>query len=123
MMVATKRDQNGTHLGRALRPRSYVGRTAEGGAVLEVELPGFGPEEVDIQVEGRLLTVRAEARETGEGSTLIGERARGEREAQFVLAENLDTDALEARMRDGILTIRIDRKPELKPRQIKIRKG
>ncbi|MFP4330319.1 MAG: Hsp20/alpha crystallin family protein [Alkalispirochaetaceae bacterium] len=123
MVVTGKRTDNGTYSGALLGPRSHVSRTAEGGALLEVELPGFGAEDVEIQVEGSRLTIRARRNGETEGSLLIGERRHGDREAHFVLADGLDTEHLDARMRDGILTLRIDRKPELKPRTIKVKKG
>ena len=105
------------------RPRSYVTRTQEGATLLEVELPGFSAEEVELTVEQDRLIVRASKDETPEGEILIGERAHGGREAAFSLSDELDTEHVDAQMKEGILTLRFDRKPERKPRQIKIKRG
>lgn len=119
--VATK--ANNQERTRAFRPRSYVSRTEEGGAILEVELPGFSSEDVSLDIEGSRLTVTARRQEPESGESLICERTRGDRQGTFEIGEELDTENLEAKMRNGILTIRFEKRPERKPRRIKIKRG
>ena len=71
---------------------------------VDIDLPGVDPASIDIAVEGRLLTVRAERKGTG---AMAAERATGEVSREAVLAESLDTDRLDARYENGVLTLRI----------------
>lgn len=125
MLVAngTKKSEGQTEYQWSCRPRSYVTRTKEGATLLEVELPGFTAEDVELTLEQDRLTVRASKEEATEGETLIGERRHGAREAAFTLSDELETEHVDAQMKDGILTLRFDRKPERKPRQIKIKRS
>ena len=125
MLVANgaKQNEGQTEYQWSCRPRSHVSRAEDGATILEVELPGFSVEDVELTVEKDRLSVRANRNEPTEGETLIGERPRGVREALFALSEELDTERAEARMKDGILTLRFDRKPERKPRQIKVKRS
>jgi len=70
---------------------------------VDIDLPGVDPATIDIAVEGRLLTVRAER---GAGPA-AAEHATGEVSREAVLSESLDTDRLEARYENGVLTLRI----------------
>lgn len=125
MLVAngTRQSSGETEYLWGCRPRSYVSKAEDGATILEVELPGFSVEDVELTIEKERLTVRASREESNEGETLIGERPRGAREAVFSLSDELDTDNVDARMKEGILTLRFDRKPERKPRQIKIKRS
>lgn len=125
MMVAngTKQSEGQTEYQWSCRPRSYVTRTKEGGTLLEVELPGFAAEDVELTVAQDRLIVRASKDENTEGEPLITERVQGVREAVFSLSDELETEDVVAQMKDGILTLRFDQKPERKPRQIKIKRS
>ena len=125
MLVAneTKQSAGQTEYQWGCRPRSYVSKAQDGATILEVELPGFSVEDVELTIEKDKLTVRANREESDEGETLIGERPRGVREAVFALSDELDTEHVDARMLEGILTLRFDRKPERKPRQIKVKRS
>lgn len=125
MVVANpaKQSERETEQQWSCRPRSYVSRSKDGATILEIELPGYSRDDVELTVENDRLTVRAASQEIPEGETLIGERVHGVREAAFSLSDELDTEHVDARMNDGILTLRFDRKPERKPRQIKIKRS
>jgi HSP20 family protein len=125
MLVAngTKQSEGQTDYQWSCRPRSWVSKTRDGATILEVELPGFSVEEVELTIEQDLLTVRAAREQSTEGEILIGERPHGVREAVFNLSDELNTEQVDARMKDGILTLRFDRKSERKPRQIKIKRS
>lgn len=125
MLVAngTRKSEGRTEYQWSCRPRSYVTRTKEGATLLEVELPGFTAEDVELTLEQDRLTVRASKEDATEGETLIGERRHGAREAAFALSDDLETEHVDAQMKNGILTLRFDRKPERKPRQIKIKRS
>ena len=94
--------------------------------VVEANLPGVKPEEVDITVEGNTLTIAGEtrsARKDEEGSTLIQEIRRGSFSRSLTLPDGLEADKATATFEDGVLTLRIPKAEQVKPRQIKITSG
>lgn len=91
--------------------------------VVEANLPGVKPEEVDITVEGNTLTLAGEtrsARKEDGGSTLISEIHRGAFSRTLTLPAGLEPDKATATFEDGVLTLRIPKAEQMKPRQIKI---
>jgi HSP20 family protein len=91
--------------------------------VLEANLPGVKPEEVDITVEGNTLTVSGEtqsSRKEDEGATILQEIRRGRFTRTVTLPAGLEPDKAKATFEDGVLTLRIPKAEQVKPRQIKI---
>jgi HSP20 family protein len=91
--------------------------------VVEAVLPGVKPEDVDITVEGSTLTISGDtsAADTGrEGSLVLQEIRRGRFMRTLSLPAGLEPDKATATFEDGVLTLRIPKAEELKPRQIKI---
>jgi HSP20 family protein len=88
---------------------------------IDIDLPGIDPASIDITVDGKVLTVRAERkRPEAEGRRLvIAERPMGTFTRQIHLSERLDTDRLEARYDNGVLTLSIP-VLERKPRRIEL---
>ncbi len=94
--------------------------------LIEANLPGVKPEEVDITVEGNTLTIAGETRSSRkdeEGSTLIQEIRRGTFSRTLTLPDGLEADKATATFEDGVLTLRIPKAEQVKPRQIKITSG
>lgn len=88
---------------------------------IDIDLPGIDPASLDVTVDGKVLTVRAERkRDAAEGRRqVIAERPMGTFARQVFLSERLDTDRLEARYDNGVLTLSIP-VLERKPRKIEI---
>jgi HSP20 family protein len=88
---------------------------------IDIDLPGVDPASIDITVDGKVLTIRAERkRSEAEGRRLvIAERPMGTFARQIHLSERLDTDRLEARYDNGVLTLSIP-VLERKPRRIEL---
>jgi HSP20 family protein len=94
--------------------------------IVEANLPGVRPEEVDITVEGNTLTIAGEtrpSRKEDEGSTLIAEIRRGAFSRTLTLPAGLEPDKATATFEDGVLTLRIPKAEQVKPPQIKITSG
>jgi HSP20 family protein len=94
--------------------------------VVEANLPGIKPEEVEITVEGNTLTIAGEtraARNEHEGAALIQEIRRGAFSRTLGLPAGLEPDRASATFEDGVLTLRIPKAEQVKPRQIKITTG
>ncbi|MCB2174908.1 MAG: Hsp20/alpha crystallin family protein [Actinomycetales bacterium] len=90
--------------------------------VLNIDLPGADPGSVDVAVEDRTLTIRAQrsARTEADVQWLAHERPTGTYVRQLNLGRGLALDAIEASYSDGVLTLTIPVAEEAKPRKISI---
>lgn len=93
--------------------------------VLDVDLPGVDPGSVDIDVDGSVLTIRAE-RTLGapEGSQWITrERQPGSFVRQLTLGDGLDAERITAGYDNGVLSVTLPVKESAKPRKIAVDVG
>jgi HSP20 family protein len=93
--------------------------------VLHVELPGIQAEEVDISVDGNVLTIKGERKAEheqteGEGYRRI-ERRYGSFQRSFSLPDTVDGSAIEASMQNGILNVRLPKREAAVPRKIEVK--
>jgi HSP20 family protein len=90
--------------------------------VLHVDLPGVDPGSVDVSVEDKTLTIRAErtARTDTDAQWHLRERATGTYVRQLTVGRGLALDAISASFADGVLTLTIPVAEEAKPRRIEI---
>jgi len=81
----------------------------DGTFYIDIDLPGVDPASIDVTIDGKLLTVRAERKRPADGNRrlVIAERPMGAFARQVHLSEKLDTDRLEARYDNGVLTLSI----------------
>ena len=91
--------------------------------VVEASLPGITPEDVEITVENGTLTITgktADQRRAEEGSYLVQEIRRGTFSRAVTLPNGLEPDKASATFEHGVLTLRIPKAEQVKPRQIRI---
>ena len=90
--------------------------------VIEFDLPAVDPDSVDLDVERNVLTVRAErlAPTAPDVELVASERPRGVFSRQVILGESLDTDAIRASYRSGVLRLNIPVAERAKPRKIAV---
>lgn len=91
--------------------------------IVEASLPGIRPEDVEITVENGTLTITgrtAEERRAEEGSYLVQEIRRGAFSRSVTLPNGLEPDKASATFEHGVLTLRIPKAEQVKPRQIRI---
>jgi HSP20 family protein len=91
--------------------------------VVKADLPDVKPEELDIRVENNILTIRGERKfekKVDEKNYLRVERAYGSFARSFSLANTVNTDAIKADYKDGVLTLSVPKREEAKPKQIKV---
>lgn len=93
----------------------------DGTYFIDIDLPGVDAAAIDITVDGKVLTVRAERRRADQENVrvVIAERPMGTFTRQVVLSERLDTDRLEARHDNGVLTLSIP-VLERSPRRVEV---
>ena len=94
--------------------------------VLRADLPGLSEEDVNIEVEDRVLTIsgerKAEHQVDKDGFHRI-ERAFGTFSRSLTLPEGIDPEAVQASFDRGVLEVRIPKPEERKPRKITIGAG
>ncbi len=105
-------------------------RESDTEVVVEAELPGIAREDISVRYhDGRLILEgqREEVRETGPedgkaaaGSWLRRERVVGRFHRSFDLSEGVDSSAIKAECKDGILTVVLPKLEKAQPRQIEV---
>ena len=93
------------------------------GITVTADLPGVEPDDLAIRVEGRSLTIEAPLR-LGEAESLafVYSEVRANRyRRSFELSAELDTGAIQADLRDGVLQLRLPKVERAKPRRIEVR--
>jgi HSP20 family protein len=90
--------------------------------VIEIELPGVDRKDIDISVVGRRLLVTGERKER-ERVGLLRRRTRrvGEFRYEVVVPDDIDGDAVEARLDRGVLTIRVAKATADRRRRIEVK--
>ena len=95
-----------------------------GKLVLKFEVPGIKPEDLDIRVEGRTLTVRGERKfesDQKEENFHRIERRFGSFVRSFTLPSTVDTENVQAESEHGVLQLTLTKKAEAKPKQIQVK--
>ena len=94
--------------------------------VIEAELAGVRPEDVSIEVEGRVLTLSGERKPKhtdDNNARLRAERSYGAFVRRFTLGETYDLDNVKADLEHGVLHVEVAKRPEEKPRRIQVGGG
>ena len=92
--------------------------------VVDAEVPGLKPEEVKVDVEKNVLTIRGERKaltEGDEGKFHRVERRYGSFSRSFTLPETVDANAISADLRNGVLALRLPKKEAPTPRTIAVK--
>ena len=89
---------------------------------LTVDLPGVDANSIDVDVEGRLLTIRAQRTPAVvEGATWISrERSTGAVVRKLTLGDGVDSEKIAADYSNGVLTVTIPVSEKSKPRKVAV---
>jgi len=91
--------------------------------VLKADIPDINEEDLDIRVENNMLTIRGERKfehEVKEDNYLRVERAYGSFSRSFSLPNTVNSEAIEAEYKNGVLKIEMPKRAESKPKQVKV---
>ncbi len=91
--------------------------------VMKAELPEMQEKDIEIKVEDNILIVSGErrmAKEVKEENYHRIERSYGNFNRSFTLPRTVDREQIKASYKDGVLTVLLPKKEEVKPKQIKI---
>lgn len=96
------------------------------GVTVTAELPGVGSEDLSIETEADTLRISG-SRAVPEGvkpeQYHRRERSHGEFTRELRLPAGLDTEKIDARLADGVLTVRLPKAESAKPRKIAVKAG
>ena len=107
----------------AAAPRTDLADTDKD-VTVTMELPGVDPQDVEIHINGDLLTVRGEKkaeREEKKKDYHYVERQFGSFCRTVQVPSTADPDKVDAAYKDGVLTITIAKHPDAKPKRITVR--
>jgi len=123
-----------THQGRTYKPDEELSMAqwappvdiyeTENEIILKAELPEIKKEDVEINVENNVLTLKGERKfekETKKENYHRVERSYGSFKRSFTLPTTVDQEKIDASFDDGILKIAMAKKEETKPKQISIK--
>ena len=93
--------------------------------VLSADLPGIDPASVDLDVDGQLLTIRAERPMPASSDVkwIANERPSGSYMRQFTLGDGVDTEKITANYEHGVLSVIVPMAERAKPRKIQVAAG
>jgi len=95
----------------------------DGNLILRAEIPGINEKDIDLKLEGNVLTLKGEKRQESQEKRDSYHRMEsyyGSFSRSFTLPESADRDQIKADYKNGILTITIPQKPEVRPREIPV---
>ena len=107
---------------RPWMPRADIYETQDH-VVLQLDLPGVKPEQVDIQCEKGTLTIKGERpfpSDDAHRTYYRVEHSYGPFERYFEIPRTLDVNKVEATYQDGVLALRFPKAEEAKPKKIQI---
>jgi HSP20 family protein len=91
--------------------------------LLYADLPGVDPQDIEVQMDKGMLTIKGERREEGVSETERYsriERRHGVFHRRFALPDSADPEGISASGHNGVLTISIPKRPESTPRRIQV---
>lgn len=93
------------------------------GLSVSAELPGFTREQVEVSIDKGVLTIAAERgnSEPKDATAHLKERRFTRVRRQFTLPTSVDPASVDATLCDGVLTLRLLKKEEVKPRKIEVK--
>lgn len=93
--------------------------------ILRADIPGVEENSTDVTLENGVLTIRAQVAE--EKEEVQGEWLRefvpGDYERSFTISDDIDQEHIEARVKEGVLTLRLPKAAPARPRKIQVNKG
>lgn len=89
---------------------------------VEAELPGVALEDLDLTIHGDTLTLKGKhaVADPEQATELRRERREGEFQRTVQLPGDVDAERVQARMRDGVLTVELQKAGAARPRKIEV---
>lgn len=103
---------------------SFEVKETKDGYVFRADLPGIKEKDLDVSLTGNRLTVagrRDEEERKEDERYFTYERTYGAFSRSFTLPEGVDGESVQAELKDGVLTLTLAKKPEVKARKIELK--
>jgi len=91
--------------------------------MLKADLPGIEEKDIDVRIENNTLTIRGERKfekQVNEDNYLRVDRSYGSFSRSFSLPNTINTEAINAEYKNGVLTVQMPKRAESKPKQVKV---
>jgi HSP20 family protein len=91
--------------------------------VIKADLPEIDEKGLDVRVENNMLTIRGERKfdeKVKEDNYLRIERTYGSFSRSFSLPNTVNTEAIKADYKNGVLTVELPKRAEMKPKQVQV---
>jgi len=91
--------------------------------VIKADLPDVNEHDLDVRVENNMLTITGERKfeeKVREENYLRVERSYGSFSRSFSLPNTVNTEAIKAEYKNGVLTVELPKRAEAKPKQVKL---
>lgn len=115
---------NGVYGETTMRAPSVDVKETKAAYVMQMDLPGLTDKEVEINLKDRILSVSSakeeKKEEKSDGTYLIRERRSTKFMRRFTLPDDIDSEAVSAAFKNGVLTVTIPRRAQASARTIAI---
>ena len=104
-------------------PRVELSETADE-LIARAELPGVDPKDLDIRIDGGLLTLRGEKRadrEEQRGERFYSERQYGAFTRRIAMPTSFDASSADATFKNGVLTITLKKSSQARAKKVPVR--
>jgi len=91
--------------------------------VVKADLPDVSEKDLDVRIENNTLTIRGERKfekKVEEENYLRVERTYGSFSRSFSLPNTVNSEAIRAEYKNGVLTVELPKRAESRPKQIKV---
>lgn len=91
--------------------------------ILKADVPDLNEKDLDVRVENNMLSLHGERKfdqTVKEDNYLRVERSYGSFSRSFSLPNTVNTEAIKAEYKNGVLTVQLPKRAESKPRQVKV---
>ncbi len=106
--------------GQVWAPAVDIYETGDREFVVKVDLPAMKREDIQLTFENHVLTISGERKAEVVEGLHRAERFHGQFTRSFPLPQTVDGNGITAAYQDGVLTVRVPQREEVKPKQIEV---
>ncbi len=122
--VGTERNGRAASAESALRPAVDIFETEEG-ITVQADMPGVSKDRLTLRMDGTNLLIegRIGISPQDQMQPLYADVRSAVYRRSFLLSNEFEANKIDANLKDGVLTVRIPKRAELRPRRIEVRTG